>query len=159
MPPLQQTAQGMAWLHTMTPPMIHRDLKTGNLLVNAYNVVKVRAAARVVAVDADCGGARCPISVCRSSLGPTRSSSLWARLCGWPRRLVGAASSGLALTLGWRQVLAKQPYDEKADIYSFGIVVWELLTMETPYKDVKTIDELKERVVTKVMRVCAGSGD
>ncbi len=35
--------------------------------------------------------------------------------------------------------MAKQPYDEKADIYSFGVVVWEMLTMETPFKEVKVL--------------------
>jgi serine/threonine protein kinase len=32
------------------------------------------------------------------------------------------------------EMLLGQPFDEKADIYSFGIVLWELYTGEEPYK-------------------------
>jgi serine/threonine protein kinase len=31
------------------------------------------------------------------------------------------------------EVLANQSYNEKADVYSYGIIVWELLTRQCPY--------------------------
>jgi serine/threonine protein kinase len=37
----RQTAQGMNWLHLSKPPFLHRDLKTGNLLVDNNWTVKV----------------------------------------------------------------------------------------------------------------------
>lgn len=40
---LRHTASGMAYLHTLEPPLVHRDLKTKNLLADAHlTVIKVR---------------------------------------------------------------------------------------------------------------------
>jgi serine/threonine protein kinase len=32
------------------------------------------------------------------------------------------------------EVLDNAPYDEKADVYSYGVVLWELITREEPFK-------------------------
>ncbi|CAE8584426.1 unnamed protein product, partial [Polarella glacialis] len=37
------------------------------------------------------------------------------------------------------------PYDEKADIYSFGVCMYELMHGRTPYADVKTVVGLVRR--------------
>ena len=37
------------------------------------------------------------------------------------------------------EVLANRSYDEKADVYSFGIIVWELLARECPYEGMTAI--------------------
>lgn len=38
-------------------------------------------------------------------------------------------------TTGWvaPEVLAEQGYTEKADVYSFAIILWEILTRQIPY--------------------------
>ncbi|CAI0381313.1 unnamed protein product [Linum tenue] len=75
-------SKGMNYLHQNS--IIHRDLKTANLLMDENEVVKV----------ADFGVARVQ------------------------------TQSG---------VIEHKPYDHKADVFSFGIVLWELLTGELPY--------------------------
>jgi serine/threonine protein kinase len=41
-------------------------------------------------------------------------------------------------TVAWMapEIIRNEPCSEKVDIWSFGVVLWELLTCEAPYKDV-----------------------
>ncbi|XP_022145347.1 serine/threonine-protein kinase STY17-like isoform X2 [Momordica charantia] len=90
-------SRGMNYLHQNN--IIHRDLKTANLLMDENMVVKV----------ADFGVARVQ----------TQSG-------------VMTAETG---TYRWMapEVIEHKPYDHKADVFSFGIALWELLTGEIPY--------------------------
>ncbi|XAR73720.1 Dual-specificity kinase [Bertholletia excelsa] len=90
-------SKGMDYLHQNN--IIHRDLKTANLLMDENEVVKV----------ADFGVARV-----QAQTG------------------VMTAETG---TYRWMapEVIEHKPYDHKADVFSFGIVCWELLTGELPY--------------------------
>ncbi|KAL4367867.1 hypothetical protein GQ457_05G012020 [Hibiscus cannabinus] len=90
-------SKGMNYLHQNN--IIHRDLKTANLLMDENQVVKV----------ADFGVARV-----QAHSG------------------VMTAETG---TYRWMapEVIEHKPYDHKADVFSFGIALWELLTGELPY--------------------------
>ncbi|KAJ6798169.1 serine/threonine-protein kinase STY8-like [Iris pallida] len=89
---------GMDYLHQNN--IIHRDLKTANLLMDNNNVVKV----------ADFGVAR------------------FQNQAG-----VMTAETG---TYRWMapEVINHQAYDQKADVFSFAIVLWELATSKLPYE-------------------------
>ncbi|XP_055811589.1 serine/threonine-protein kinase STY46-like isoform X3 [Solanum dulcamara] len=91
-------SKGMSYLHQNN--IIHRDLKTANLLMDENQVVKV----------ADFGVARVQV-----------------------QSGVMTAETG---TYRWMapEVIGHRPYDRKADVFSFGIVLWELLTGKLPYE-------------------------
>jgi len=97
-------AKGMAYLHSSNPVIIHRDLKSHNLLIDEHWKTKV----------ADFGMSKI--------LGiPGDASHMTA--CGTP---------------SWTapEILKNQNYTEKADVYSFAIVLWEMVTREDPYKGI-----------------------
>jgi len=51
------------------------------------------------------------------------------------------------------EMLLDKPYDTKADVYSFGIVLWELFTQLEPYNGFfKTFDEMMDGVTRKGKR-------
>lgn len=92
-------AKGMAYLHLRTPAIIHRDLKSHNLLVDENWKVKV----------CDFGLSKIAIDL---------QSTMTA--CGTPC---------------WTapEILRNARYTTKADVFSYGIVLWELVTREEPF--------------------------
>ncbi|CAL9194807.1 unnamed protein product [Musa hybrid cultivar] len=89
--------KGMDYLHQNN--IIHRDLKTANLLLDANSVVKV------------------------GDFGVARFQN---------QEGVMTAETG---TYRWMapEVINHQHYDNKADVFSFAIVLWELATSRVPY--------------------------
>ena len=98
-------ARGMAYLHSGQPPILHRDLKSANILLDDSYTAKV----------------------CDFGL---------SRLKAQERSMTGNCG-----TVQWMapEVLANQSYNEKADVFSYGIIVWELLTRQCPYDGMSAI--------------------
>ncbi|KAE8658067.1 Serine/threonine-protein kinase CTR1 [Hibiscus syriacus] len=94
-------AKGMNYLHTSNPTVVHRDLKTPNLLVDKNWVVKV-----------------CDFGLSRMKHHTFLSSKSTAGTPEWMAP----------------EILRNEPANEKCDVYSFGVILWELATLCIPWK-------------------------
>lgn len=106
-----RVAEGMACLHVQH--VLHRDLKSPNVLLTARMDVKV----------ADFGFSRFTedcASACASINGPTNLRWL-------PPEVLDEGEDG------------KTRWTPAADIYGYGVILWELLTLELPYSDMDNI--------------------
>ncbi|KAK9820960.1 hypothetical protein WJX81_007609 [Elliptochloris bilobata] len=110
-----EAAKGMLYLHSRSPPVLHRDLKSANLLVDKDWHARL----------ADFNLSR----VMDSALGGPASEA--------GRRATSAAASISATNPRWLapEVLAGRSYDCSCDVYSFGIILWELLTWRVPWEE------------------------
>eukprot|EP00741_Cyanophora_paradoxa_P023728 tig00021616_g22919.t1 len=94
-----EIARGMLYLHSSG--LIHRDLKSANILLDDNWSIKI------------------------SDFGLTRL-----------RAHMDTVLTGQSGTYQWMapEVLNNQRYSEKADVFSFGIVLYELITRKLPYE-------------------------
>ncbi|RLN61357.1 hypothetical protein BBJ29_004537 [Phytophthora kernoviae] len=92
----------LAYLHSLNPPLIHRDLKSRNILLNKKSDAKL----------ADFGASR--------------------------ERVDRTMTAGVGTSL-WiaPEVMMGERYDEKADMFSFGVVLSELDSQLIPYAHAK----------------------
>ncbi|MCD7447593.1 hypothetical protein HAX54_032211 [Datura stramonium] len=99
-------ARGMSYLHRRNPSIVHRDLKSSNLLVDKSWTVKV----------GDFG-----LSTLKHATFLTENSEQ-----GTPQWMAP-------------EVLRNEPSTEKSDVFSFGVILWELMTESIPWKDLNPL--------------------
>ncbi|KAB2088787.1 hypothetical protein ES319_A03G022400v1 [Gossypium barbadense] len=99
-------ARGMNYLHHRNPPIVHRDLKSSNLLVDRNWNVKV------------------------GDFGLSR----------WKNGTFLTTKSGRG-TPQWMapEVLRNEPSNEKSDVFSFGVILWELMTVSSPWNNLNSL--------------------
>ncbi|KAA8527364.1 hypothetical protein F0562_034921 [Nyssa sinensis] len=99
-------ARGMNYLHHFNPPIIHRDLKSSNLLVDKNWTVKV----------GDFGLSRLK----HETYLTTKTGK------GTPQWMAP-------------EVLRNESPDEKSDVYSYGVILWELATEKIPWDNLNSM--------------------
>jgi len=95
-----EAAQGMLYLHKSNPVILHRDLKSDNLLVTEDWTIKV------------------------ADFGLTRFISEKKQM----------TQVGTPMWMAPEIIMGKT-YTERADVYAFGIILWEILTRLEPYEE------------------------
>lgn len=104
-----QAAQGMNFLHESDPPIIHRDLKSHNILLDDKFNAKI------------------------SDFGLTRFKETNKKEQKSKYESLG--------TVFWSapEVLSGLPHTEKSDVFSFGIVLWEMFHRSDPYPNMDLV--------------------
>lgn len=106
-------AKAMEYLHTVTPMIIHRDLKSLNLLLKlpvtgSHDIPHVKV----------------------SDFGLSRMKAAGAET-DWGKMTIAAG------TCHWMapEVFIGGEYDEKVDVYSFAMILFEIICREIPFED------------------------
>ena len=100
-------ARGMSYLHSRSPPIVHHDLKPANLLVDSKWNLKI----------SDFGMSRIKYRAYLQKSNPELETA-----GGTPEWMSPEA-------------LRNDNVDELSDVYSFGIILWELITLNFPWHE------------------------
>uniref|UniRef100_A0A0P6JC46 Ankyrin repeat and protein kinase domain-containing protein 1 n=1 Tax=Heterocephalus glaber TaxID=10181 RepID=A0A0P6JC46_HETGA len=118
---IHETSLAMNFLHSIKPPLLHLDLKPGNILLDNNIHVKI------------------------SDFGLSKWMEESTRMQYIERSALRGTLSYIPPEMFLQSNKAPGP---KYDVYSFGIVIWELLTQKKPYTGLN--------MMTIIIRVAAG---
>jgi serine/threonine protein kinase len=118
----RDAALGMLWLHSSNPQIIHRDLKASNLLVDMNLNCKI-----------------CDFGL--SQFTPKGKNLMDGK--------EGAKGTPLWMA---PEVMMGEPFNEKADIYSYGLILWFLVTKKEPYEEYDDLETFTRDICLQKVR-------
>jgi len=110
---LSQVASGMVYLHAMDPPVLHRDLKSANILLR--DEVGATSACEPRLAIADFGLAR--YQELHKNMTAETGSYRWMA----------------------PEVIRHEMYDWRCDVYSFAVLAWEMVTYDIPFDNLTPV--------------------
>ncbi|OWZ12061.1 TKL/DRK protein kinase [Phytophthora megakarya] len=114
-------AHALTYLHSCAPPVIHRDLKSSNILLNEQMDAKVT-----------------DFGISRERIDATMTAGVGTSLWMAPEVMLG------------------ERYDDKADMFSFGVVLSELDQHTLPYSQAKNNSHSGQRLTdTAILQMVA----
>lgn len=129
---LSQVADGMAFLHSTSPPILHRDLRCANMFLANNDIVKICDFGIVNIIQPLREGCKTEDCCCQGQYSACPPSISWTA----------------------PEVLKHPNSNEKdgfittaSDVFSFAVVMWELVLCEDPYEDMNTAQEVMEYVL------------
>ncbi|KAI9905684.1 hypothetical protein PsorP6_014031 [Peronosclerospora sorghi] len=131
-------AHGIQYLHNANPPMIHRDLKSPNVLVDDSWHAKI----------ADFGTLR--FSEIVSSAAHFQASQINQRSS---HKTPVVEMTGLVGTTRWMApevMRGERIYTSKVDIYSLALILWELIEGNLPFENTRWNHEVEDFVLKGV---------
>ncbi|XP_058011558.1 receptor-interacting serine/threonine-protein kinase 2-like [Ahaetulla prasina] len=108
---LSDVATGLSYLHSLEPPILHHHLKPSNVLLDLEYRAKI----------SDFGQPTWRKQQLRAALQNCKGSSCWDLLYLSPEILQGGQ------------------FSQEGDVYSFGMMCWELLSRQKPLTGKKTL--------------------
>ncbi|CAG5122453.1 unnamed protein product [Candidula unifasciata] len=127
-----QVADGMAFLHSTKPPIIHRDLRCGNLFLSDNDLVKVAdfgLTKLLQPMREHCQNDDC---CCQRQLSACPAARRWTS----PELLTHPCTKE-----GESSIISTA-----CDVYSFGMVMWEMVMFKDPFDEIATETEVTEIV-------------
>lgn len=121
---VQNIARGMLYLHGREPIVLHRDLKSANILVSKQNDGNYKATI---------------IDFGLSKLNTTQASLVPGQARGMTGSLVTMAP----------EVMNEQKYQTGSDVYSFAIVCWEIFCGRIPFGRQPQVTQLLVKVAVR----------
>lgn len=109
-------AEGMEFLHATTPPIIHRDLKSPNVLLSLTG-----------------GHLQCKIADFGLSRGLVWNDLLEGKVVDNPIWLAP-------------EILRHHKYTEKVDVYAFGVIMWELLSAQDFFGHISFMSTIEDMI-------------
>ncbi|KAI7736507.1 hypothetical protein M8C21_033574 [Ambrosia artemisiifolia] len=121
----RQILEGLAYLHSHNPPVIHRDLKCDNIFING-NLGQVKIG------DLGLAATLCDSQHAHSNINYSLFSNTYTYVTGTPEFMAPE--------------MYEEDYNELVDIYSFGMCVLEMLTSEYPYSECSNPAQIYKKV-------------
>jgi len=111
-------AKGCAYLHGSVPPIVHRDLKSPNILL----LTTAEEATGTIAKVADFGTSQYMEGM---GSGKKVDNPVWLA----------------------PEVIRNEKYTEKADVYSFGVILWEMVAQNRYFMEERFWASLEKEVL------------
>lgn len=127
----------MNYLHGWTPPILHRDLSTRNILLDVDSAWSNTPGALTSSLSSSNLAIASPAQ-------PVRASSVRCKVADFGLSRLKLEHGVMTASVGCIPYMAPEVYkgeanSEKSDVYSYGMILWEVLTGEEPQQDMKPL--------------------